>query len=477
MVFSSSVFLFLFLPLVLLGYALTPRVLKNTFLLLASLFFYAWGETFFVLVMLTSIVINYLLGLGVDRWRSVPLGKVMLVLAVAANLSLLVAFKYANFLVDSLNPLLVYFGATPIALAPVHLPIGISFFTFQALTYVVDTYRGHARVQRNPVNVATYIALFPQLIAGPIVRYEDIARELKSRQVSWADFATGAARFTVGLGKKMLIANTVAVPVDRIFALPSDELTMGLAWLGVLFYALQIYFDFSGYSDMAIGLGRMFGFHFHENFNYPYIAKSMREFWQRWHISLSTWFRDYLYIPLGGSRRKVGRVYFNLVVVFFLCGLWHGASWNFVAWGLFHGLFLVIERAWPQRMRFSCPRPMKHAYVLLAVMVSWVMFRADTLGYAWAYLQTMFGLGADTVPGLATPQVWDVELFLVLLAGVVGSTPVFPRVKAWYFEQEGKTAIEMLGGGVALVSCLAILWVAAMKLAVGTYNPFIYFRF
>lgn len=476
MVFSSSVFLFLFLPVVLLAYALVPWRLKNLFLLAASIFFYAWGETYFVLIMLGSIMANYVLGLFIDRLRASRVwARSLVALAVLVNLGLLAAFKYANFFVDNVNVLLQAVGLDPVVLGPVHLPIGISFFTFQALTYVVDVYRGSASVQRNPINVATYIALFPQLIAGPIVRYADIARELGHRVVTLDLFASGVRRFVVGLAKKMLIANVVAVPADKIFGLPAGELTTSLAWLGVLCYALQIYFDFSGYSDMAIGLGRMFGFHFLENFNYPYTARSMRDFWQRWHISLSTWFRDYLYIPLGGSRCRAHRVYFNLVVVFFLCGLWHGASWNFIAWGLFHGAFLVAERVVTRRIRFQVPVWGGHVYVLLVVLVSWVLFRAETLSHAMRYLAAMAGLaggaGVEYYPALYLHR----ELLMVSLAGVMGSMPIIPSVQRRLTKRMGWTdalvAMARLGG-VAL-----LLFASAMKLAAGTHNPFIYFRF
>jgi len=360
MLFSEPVFVFLFLPLLLLGYALTPRAAQNTLLLLASLLFYAWGEGFFVLVMLGSIAFNYLVGLlleaGRGRRRLRPLA---LLLGVAGNLALLIVFKYAGFLVTNLNLLLAGLKLPALPVPALHLPIGISFFTFQAMSYVIDVYRDRIPVQKHPLRIALYIALFPQLIAGPIVRYQHIARQLTRRVVTRPGLAEGIRRFILGLGKKMLLANVLAVPVDKIFAIPAHQLTTSVAWLGVVCYALQIYFDFSGYSDMAIGLGRMFGFRFLENFRYPYLARTITDFWRRWHISLSSWFRDYVYIPLGGNRRGPLRTYRNLVIVFLLCGLWHGASWTFVAWGLFHGLFLAIERlggwAWPDSWRRVAP--------------------------------------------------------------------------------------------------------------------------
>ena len=345
MVFSSTIFLFFFLPLTLLAYFVVGPRGRNLILLAASLLFYAWGETVYLLVMLFSIAANYLFGLLIDRARERgSRGGTAFALAVATNLGLLGFFKYANFFVDNLNQVLPVLGLAPMDIGRVHLPIGISFFTFQALSYIIDLYRNETAVQRSLLNFALYKALFPQLIAGPIVRYRDVAREIEQRTVSLDDFASGVQRFIIGLGKKVLIANVMGRAADTIFATPAETLPATLAWTGSIAFMLQIYFDFSGYSDMAIGLGRMFGFHFLENFNYPYIARSVREFWRRWHISLSTWFRDYLYIPLGGNRHGPVRTGANLLLVFLLCGLWHGASWTFLIWGVYHGIFLVLER-------------------------------------------------------------------------------------------------------------------------------------
>ncbi|MHC4201080.1 MAG: MBOAT family O-acyltransferase, partial [Planctomycetota bacterium] len=402
MVFSSPIFLFLFLPFVLVLYVISVRrELRNPVLLVASLFFYAWGETWFVLIMVASMAANYLFGLWVDRVRERPWAKLAVACAVVFNLGLLGAFKYANFLVDNLNALSSVVGIPPVGLGKVHLPIGISFFTFQAMSYVIDVYRRDAEVQRNPVNVALYISLFPQLIAGPIVRYRDVAKQLVERVMSREDFAYGVRRFIMGLAKKVLIANVVGGAADGIFGnphaspavagVPLGHLTPALAWLGVVCYTVQIYFDFSGYSDMAIGLGRMLGFRFLENFNYPYVSRSVREFWKRWHISLSTWFRDFLYVPLGGSRRTPARTHVNLVAVFLLCGLWHGASWTFAIWGLYHGVFLVAERTRFGRWIGSLPAPAGHLYTLLVVLAGWVIFRAETASQAAAFLAAMMG--------------------------------------------------------------------------------------
>jgi alginate O-acetyltransferase complex protein AlgI len=371
----------------------------------------------------------------------------------------------------------VQLDAEPLDVATVNLPIGISFFTFQAMSYVIDVYRGEGKPQRNPINFALYIAMFPQLIAGPIVRYRDIAAQLIERRVTLEGFSEGVRRFVLGLGKKMLIANTVAQVSDQIFAVPTDQLTLGMAWLAVVCYTAQIYFDFSGYSDMAIGLGRMFGFRFLENFNYPYIARTITEFWRRWHISLSSWFRDYLYIPLGGGRVSAPKIYRNLVVVFLLCGLWHGASWSFVVWGLFHGAFLVIERiglrVWLERRGVL----LRHVYTLMVVMVGWVFFRAETLGSAVSFLAAMAGLGTGSGLEYHAGLYLDATVVTALAAALVGSMPWMPALSAWF---EARTRPAWLEAGVALGSyagLIVVLLGCSALMAAGTHNPFIYFRF
>jgi alginate O-acetyltransferase complex protein AlgI len=401
----------------------------------------------------------------------------VLAFAVSANLLLLGIFKYANFAVDNLNALLEMLGLARIELAavhlPIHLPIGISFFTFQALTYVIDVYRRDAPVQRNPFRLALYISLFPQLIAGPIVRYHQIAAQLAKRVTSLDDVAAGASRFVVGLGKKVLIANTLAVPADHIFAIPDGELQIGVAWLGALCYGLQIYFDFSGYSDMAIGLGRILGFRFPENFDYPYISRSLREFWRRWHISLSTWFRDYLYIPLGGSRGAPLRTYSNLAIVFVLCGLWHGASFGFVIWGLIHGAFMVLERLGLGGLLERTWRPLQHVYTLGAVTTAWVFFRAESLPQALGFLAAMFGADANESAHPIALYL-DAEVLLTLLAALLGATPWLRNL--WRSEaNEHRRNRALAIGRVAALNL--ILLASAMSLAAGTHNPFIYFRF
>ncbi len=472
MLFSSTLFVFAFLPLVLSAYLLMARLglgmpARNALLLVASLLFYAWGETGYVAILLVSIVANHVFGLWIDGAGTTPARRRALGVAVATNLAGLGIFKYANFLVDGWNAALSPLGVPAIALAPVHLPIGISFFTFQAITYVVDVYRRDAPVDSNPFRVALYISLFPQLIAGPIVRYHWIESELRRRSAAAEDVAAGFRRFTIGLGKKILLANTLAVPADRIFALPPDELSAAVAWLGAFCYALQIYFDFSGYSDMAIGLGRMLGFHFPENFLHPYTSRSVREFWRRWHVTLSTWFRDYLYIPLGGSRGTAARTYLNLLAVFVLCGLWHGASLTFLGWGLLHGGLMVAERLGLSAVLERLPGALARAYTLIAVLVAWVVFRADDLPHAGRYLAALFSPGGEHDLALFL----DPKVALALAAGALGSTPWLEAVRRHLGDDSttwAATRFAALNG--VLVAC-------AMALASGTHNPFIYFRF
>ena len=476
MIFSSPVFLFLFLPVVLAVYFLLSGRLRNLWLLGTSLVFYAWGEPRFVLVMLASIGANYLLALGIAGSAGAVRRRAFLVLAVAANIGLLIVFKYADFLVGNLNAALEALRVAPLSLPGIALPIGISFFTFQALSYVIDVYRREVPVQRNPFDLGLYIALFPQLIAGPIVRYHDVARQIVERAVTRQGFAYGIERFVLGLGKKVLIANTLAVQADLIFAIPADQLTAPVAWLGLVCYTLQIYFDFSGYSDMAIGLGYMFGFRFLENFSHPYVAQSITEFWRRWHISLSTWFRDYLYIPLGGNRGSALRTYRNLVLVFFLCGLWHGASWSFVVWGLLHGLLLVVERMGLGRAMTRWPRALRHGWTLLFVMIAWVFFRADSLPHALGFLRAM--LGASPATGVEHPFALFVDgpTLLALGAGIVGSMPVLAALRRRLMERSSPAVAVAVGTG-EIAALSLILLACSMMLAAGTYNPFIYFRF
>lgn len=482
MVFSSIIFLFCFLPAALLLHALAGRQLRNTVLLAVSLIFYAWGEGTYVLLMLGSIFLNYLFGLLIGRSLAAKKRKFLLTVIVVLNLLPLFYFKYSVFVAEQVTHFLAFLHFDQVMhLDPIHLPIGISFFTFQALSYVIDVYRGTAAPQKNFLDMGLFIALFPQLIAGPIVRYHDIDRQLKKRTVRIEDFSYGVERFVYGLGKKVLLANPMGAMADRIFSLQISELSTAAAWIGIICYTLQIYFDFSGYSDMAIGLGRMFGFRFLENFNYPYISRSIREFWKRWHISLSNWFRDYLYIPLGGNRKGPVRTGFNLVTVFFLCGFWHGASWNFIIWGLCHGLFLVLERGKTGDTLKRFPRMLQHLYALLVVVNAWVFFRAETLEYALGYLGVLYGI--HSAPSLY-PYVainLDPVFYCTLAVALLLSTPAYPALVR-YLQQAGLGShgqIPLATASVlARVSLMGLLLlISSMSLATGAYNPFIYFRF
>jgi alginate O-acetyltransferase complex protein AlgI len=471
MVFASPIFLFLFLPLTLAAYFAFPRRWRNGVLLVASLAFYAWGEAPYLALVLGSVAFNFAIGAAIGRAGEAAVRKRWLVLGIAGNLLALAIFKYANFTVANINTLAPILAVTPVALAAIPLPLGISFFTFHAISYVVDVYKGNAHAERNLPRFALYILLFPQLIAGPIIRWRDIAGQLPARAERISDFAYGVRRFVLGLGKKVLIANTLGAVADRIFALPAAELTTPLAWLGLACYTLQIYFDFSGYSDMAIGLMRMFGFRILENFNYPYIARSIREFWRRWHISLSNWFRDYLYIPLGGNQRGERRAYANLVIVFLLCGLWHGASWPFVLWGAWHGVFLVVERAGLDRVLRRIG-PLQHVYALLAVMGGWVLFRCETLTEAIAYYAALLGNAQGDPVRRPLAEFLDPFVAFTLLVGIVFATPLARTIGQW---RDRHANAAVLGLDVAWLAVVFVL--ASSFLAAGTYNPFIYFRF
>lgn len=483
MVFSSITFLFLFLPLALALYFLTGKKHRNLFLLFVSLIFYAWGEGLYLLILLISIFINYSCGLLIDNHRGSNRSSIYLTIAIVLNLCMLAFFKYSNFFVTNLNSILAVFGIGQLYLASIHLPIGISFFTFQALSYVIDVYNQKIIAQRNIINLGAYISLFPQLMAGPIVRFAHIAKEIVSRTTSRENFAEGVKQFLFGLGKKMLIANPVARVADQVFSLPTGELTTGLAWLGAVCYTLQIYFDFSGYSDMAIGLARMLGFHYLENFNYPYISRSIREFWRRWHISLSTWFRDYLYIPLGGNHRNPIRTYINLVIVFLLCGLWHGASWNFVIWGLFHGLFLATERTFLGRGINALPQPLRYIYTLLIVIVGWVIFRTESMTHTISYLSAMSGFAYGAGVKYSIAMFLNDKLKLEIGMGIILSTPLYPlirRMEESLLETASvqlKAPLNVVFNFVGFVLLSIIVYASIISLAATAYQPFIYFRF
>ena len=468
MVFSSGIFLCIFLPIVFFLHIVLPNGrLRNAVLILASIVFYAYGEPVYVILLLISVFLNYLFGLGVAGKH-----KGALVLAVIVNVGLLVVFKYAGFFVTSLNEVLPETARLPVP--KLSLPIGISFYTFQALSYVIDVYRGQTEVQKNFFRLLLYISFFPQLIAGPIVKYHDIAAEIENRKVTVDGVWSGLIRFSIGLGKKVLIANSMAFLADSVYAMPQSEIGLTAAWIAAVTYLMQIYFDFSGYSDMAIGLGRMFGFHFLENFNYPYVSDSIREFWRRWHISLSTWFRDYLYIPLGGNRKGKGRTILNKYIVFFCTGFWHGANWTFIVWGLFHGtLQMCEEKHWiPVHKKWKL---FNHIYTLLMVTIGFVIFRADTLTQGIGMIKAMFGFGPDGAASFVRVQALITPYVLVtFVCAVLGSMPLLKTfVNKVRSTKHGTALCEY----AAMAFSLVILGLCMMALAADTYNPFIYFRF
>jgi len=474
-VFASPLFLFAFLPLVLAAYFIAPRRARNAVLLVASIAFYAWGEGRMVALVLASVLGNWMFGMAIERSAGAARTR-WVAIAVAVNLALLGVFKYAGFASANIDVLLRTFGHAGVAIFALPLPLGLSFYTFHAISYVVDVHKRNARAERRLPDFALYILLFPQLIAGPIIRWRDIAGQIPARDERLADIAYGVRRFVLGLGKKVLVANTLGAAADHVFALPGSELTTPLAWLGLACYTLQIYFDFSGYSDMAIGLMRMFGFRILENFNYPYVARSIREFWRRWHISLSNWFRDYVYIPLGGNQQGRARAYANLVIVFLLCGLWHGASWNFVLWGAWHGLFLVAERAGLSRV-LDRARAASHVYALLVVMIGWVLFRCDTLAHAGAFYAALAGFAHGDSAVRPVAELLDPLLALALIVAIIGAMPLSPAVSAWRERAIASTRLGVVYLGLDVTWLFAMGVAAAAWLASGTYNPFIYFRF
>lgn len=468
MVFSSMMFVCIFFPLSFIFYWLVPKSLRNYYLLLASLVFYGWDHTSYILLMLFSIAVTYMSGVLIDKQKSKRGKQLVLTAAILINLGLLAYFKYFNFLTDAVNTL---FGSRLIDLPTVALPVGISFYTFQSLSYLIDLYRGEFEAQKNPMKLALYVSLFPQLIAGPIVKYRDINDQIECPDISAQKTAQGIERFIWGLSKKAIIANPLAAVADSIFNLPASQLSTGAVWLAAFTYMLQIYFDFSGYSDMAIGIGKMFGFDFMENFNYPYLADSVRDFWRRWHISLSTWFREYLYIPLGGNRKGKLRTYINLMIVFIATGLWHGAAWNFVVWGLYYGIFLILERMFLGKLleknKFKF---INRIYTLLTVLAGWILFRADTLSAAGSMLKTMVVPNSGAIYSASyflNPRIIFLSVIGILFAGVLHQLrekhPLgFSTEKLW---------------PVKYAAQFCLLFYCMVLIASSAYNPFIYFRF
>lgn len=465
------VFLWCFLPITLFFYYIIDKKFKNGFLLFASLVFYFWGEPSYIIVLLSSIVFNYFIARLIDKGEG-GRRKMLLILAVLGNVFLLGYFKYFNFIIEALNMIA---GKEQFVFKHVALPIGISFYTFQSLSYIVDLYNKKIEVQKNILNLALYIALFPQLIAGPIVKYKDIDTQLSEREENAEKFAEGIRRFIIGLGKKVIIANTLATAADKAFTCNAGEISQSLAWCGIICYTLQIYYDFSGYSDMAIGLGKMFGFDFLENFNIPYISRSIREYWRRWHMSLSGWFKDYVYIPLGGNRHGETRTLVNLFLVFLLTGIWHGAGFTFIVWGAYHGLFVVLERAFLGKIleqeKFKI---LSHIYMLSVVTLGFVIFRADTLSHAGDYFRAMF-LGNQNVLWNML-EAADIHTAIAFVLAILCSgffVPLKDRITAKIKATAGENAYQ-ISCSIGLIFIFA--W-CILKLISGTYNPFIYFRF
>ncbi len=478
MVFNSVFFIFLFLPLFLLAYFTAKKEWRNFLIVMASMVFYFWDGNRSVMVLALCIIANYIFGLSIEKYRSQKtapgeiISRNILIAAIIFNVALLAFFKYSNFILASLSNLsFFHFGGAG------HTPLGISFFIFSLISYVVDVYRRKVAAQKNVIDFSMYAALFPKLIMGPIVRYADIAGTVKDRAITCRNFARGIERFIIGLSKKVLIADNVGIIADNFFNMRPDELSFGVAWLGMICYMIQIYFDFSGYSDMAIGLGKMMGFNFLENFNYPYISRSIREFWRRWHISLSSWFRDYLYIPLGGNRKGRIRTYLNLMAVFLLCGLWHGASWLFVIWGGWHGIFLVLERSPFGKFMDRRNAAFQRFYMLVVVMIGWVFFRADSFFQALNIFKNMFGLSGLSIA--ITPGLMNAKGLASLLLGIIFCIPIGQVLKA--AAQKVKIADRAVLGGVAqeFKMCLLLLLfvVCLIFLSGATYSPFIYFNF
>ncbi len=501
MVFSSLLFLFRFMPLALLIYFIMPKKMKNAILFIISLVFYAWGEPVYVVIMLFSTVVDYINGALVSKYKikgDMKKARFFVVLSVIINLGLLSFFKYIDFFINNLN---VIFGlAIPVTNLP--LPIGISFYTFQTMSYTIDVYRGDAAYQRNIISFGTYVTMFPQLIAGPIVQYKTVDEQLRNRKITSDTFSDGIMRFICGLGKKVLFANNIGLLWDEISVLPLARISVLSAWLGITSFAFQIYFDFSGYSDMAIGLGKMFGFDFNENFNYPYISKSITEFWRRWHISLGTWFRDYVYIPLGGNRCGRTKHIRNILVVWALTGIWHGAGWNFALWGLYYGLLLIIEKYFLGSILDKCPSWVNHVYVILLTWIGWVFFAFDNLGTAIRYLGVMFGINATSIADNSALFYFSQYAFILAIL-IFASTDLPKKIYAFFVSILRKRALTSQDNGntgsssdnpvypadnrdiaVSLPNqLLRSAYVIVVTLFVvaylvdASYNPFLYFRF
>lgn len=467
MLFSSSIFLFYFLPFLLLFYFLAPNIkLKNIILLLFSLLFFAWGGIYFTLILTVSIIFNFFIGLGIEKYSS----KKILIYGVTGNLLLLVWFKYAFFLVSNINVALKGFNLGAIPLGNIILPIGISFYTFHSISYLIDIYHKKSEAQKNILNMALYIVLFTQLVAGPIIRYNTFSPQLLGRKLTFSQFCFGIERFIIGLGKKVLIANTLARVADESFQQDPNNMSTVLSWLGAICYTFQIYFDFSGYSDMAIGLSKMFGFEFPENFNLPYIAISIKDFWKRWHISLSSFFRDYVYFPLGGNKHGNKRTYFNLIIVFLLTGFWHGANYTFIVWGMIHGSFLLIERVGFEKRLIKMPPVIRRLYVFIIVLLAWIPFRANDMKYAMHYYGSLLYNNKDIKLNLVSSY-FTTDFIIVLFVAIVLAFNLFDFSR--FKNLLNSKAIQVMSACFLLL----ILLLSLVYIMSGTYNPFIYYQF
>lgn len=468
MVFSSMLFIWLFLPLLLAIYFIADKKFKNIILLIFSLIFYAWGEPIYILLMIFSITLNYIFGLLIDKYKNKSIKKILLLLTIVIDIGILGYFKYFNFFIEIINSI---FGRAVFNFKNIALPIGISFYTFQILSYIIDLYRNKIKVQKNILNLALYISFFPQLIAGPIVKYKDIDKEIAKRYVDITKFSYGIKRFIIGLSKKILLANTLAITADAIFDSNLELINTPIMWIGAIAYTLQIYFDFSGYSDMAIGLGSMFGFTFMENFNLPYISRSVTEFWQRWHISLSTWFKEYIYIPLGGNRVSKARNCLNIFIVFLVTGLWHGASWTFVLWGVYYGILRILEKVFLAKY-LEKSKVLSHVYTIIAFIIGWVMFRANSVSNAIDMYRLMFSFDFSKTYFL-TQHIVNNQFVFVLIVSILFCGPIqiiFKKLK----EKNNKSTVY---GYLQTILLLVLLVLCIMELASSSYNPFIYFRF
>lgn len=469
MVFSSLTFMFVFLPIVLILYYIVPKKFKNLFILISGLIFYAWGEPVYVLIMIVSTLIDYTAGLLIYRFdKSKTIKRICLITSLLMNLGLLGVFKYSGFIMQNID---IIFGTS--LYDPNHalpLPIGISFFTFQSMSYTIDMYMGKIKVQKNPISFAAFVTLFPQIVAGPIVRYDDIAKELDDRTVNLDCIYEGILKFITGVGKKVLIANNIGMLWTSVKGMETSELSVLTAWLGILAFTLQIYFDFSGYSDMAIGLGKMMGFNFPQNFNYPYQSKSISEFWRRWHITLGAWFKSYVYFPLGGSRKGKGRTVFNLAVVWLLTGIWHGASWNFILWGVLYGLVIIMEKLFLGKILERIPDFFSWLYTIVLVILGWVLFDTADIPTALGYMGAMFGGGGTLVDN--TAMYYLINYGVMFVIGTFACTDIFSRAAEWLKEK-----MPLLVNYSTPIAKTAIMVLSTAYLADATYNPFLYFNF